>query len=143
MALAYGKTAHTFQGQTVGPVPPGRPENAIKKIIVDPGTRGFEGENVGLFYQLLSRATTIGHPEDKLSSAIYFDGNNFNQHRFENLTMKNEKEMYKMASLRKQWVDYLRRNIQPRGTWSKEEMNDLFHWANSTVICSTKLAETI
>ena len=96
-----------------------------------------------MFYQLLSRATTIGHPEDKLSSAINFDGNNFNQHRFENLTMKNEKEMYKMASLRKQWVDYLRHNIQPRATWSKEEMNDLFHWANSTVISSTKLNETI
>ena len=25
LALAYGKTAHTFQGQTVGPVPEGRP----------------------------------------------------------------------------------------------------------------------
>ena len=52
LALAYGKTAHTFQGQSVGPVPPGRPVNAIQKIIVDPGKREFEGNNVGLFYQL-------------------------------------------------------------------------------------------
>jgi hypothetical protein len=37
LALAYGKTAHTFQGQNVGPVQPGRPENPIKRIIVDPG----------------------------------------------------------------------------------------------------------
>ena len=38
-SLAYGKTGHTFQGQTVGPVPPGRAENAINRIIVEPGIR--------------------------------------------------------------------------------------------------------
>jgi hypothetical protein len=61
LALAYGKTLHTLQGQNVGPAGPECPENAIQKIIVDPGTRKFEGVNVGLFYQLLSRATTIGN----------------------------------------------------------------------------------
>lgn len=143
LALAYGKTAHTFQGQTVGPVPPGRPPNPIKKIIVDPGDRGFEGKNVGLFYQLLSRATTIGVPHDKLSSAIYFDGSNFNRKRFENLTMKNEKEMYKMAMLRKTWVSYLRKYTLPRECWTELNMKDIFHWAESTVIRSNQLTAII
>ena len=143
LALAYGKTAHTFQGQTVGPVPPGRPENTIQKIIVDPGTRRFEGQNVGLFYQLLSRATTIGIPEDKLSSAIYFDGSNFNRQRFENLTMKNEQEMYRMAVLWKQWVEYLQKHIIPKRFWCEEEINDLFSWAKSTIISRKQLAMII
>ena len=50
LTLAYGKTAHTFQGQNVGPVPAGRPKNAIPEIICDPGTRRFEGFHCGLFY---------------------------------------------------------------------------------------------
>jgi len=108
LALAYGKTAHTFQGQNVGPVQAGRPENPIKCILVDPGKWQFESQSVGLFYQLLSRATTIGDQDDKLSSAIYFNGQNFSRRRFENLTMKNEKEMYKKAKLRKDWVELLK-----------------------------------
>ena len=141
LALAYGKTAHTFQGQNVGPVPLGRPENPIKKIIVDPGTRSFEGNNVGLFYQLLSRATTIGNREDKLSSAIYFDGERFSRSRFEKLTMKNAKEMYKKAALRKDWVEYLRKNEVKKGKWRMKEMDDLFAWANTVKFDDNDLAK--
>jgi PIF1-like helicase len=143
LALAYGKTAHTFQGQNVGPVPEGRPRNAIQKIIVDPGTRQFEGANVGLFYQLLSRATTIGTPGDKLSSAIYFDGKNFCRHRFENLTMQNANQMYKMAYMRKDWIDYLRENEIQKGQWSSESMQEIFDWANMTRISRARLTEII
>lgn len=143
LALAYGKTAHTFQGQNVGPVSEGRPENMIKKIIVDPGKRAFEGQNVGLFYQLLSRATTIGNREDKMSSAIYFAGDNFSRKRFQNLAMKTEKEMYKKAALRKDWVDYLRQNEVPKGQWLAEEMDELFKWVNDTRIDSPQLENII
>jgi hypothetical protein len=134
LALAYGKTAHTFQGQNVGPVPAGRPENPIKKIVVDPGKREFEGQNVGLFYTLLSRATTIGDQNDKLSSAIYFDGPNFSRGRIENLTMKTNKEMYKVAMLRKNWVTYLHKNEIKKGQRTKMEIKELFQWAKVTVI---------
>ena len=143
LALAYGKTAHTFQGQNVGPVPPGRPENPIKKIIVDPGTRIFESKNVGLFYQLLSRATTIGERNDKLSSAIYFEGGNFSKHRFFNLSMKNEKEMYVMAQLRDDWVQYLRQHELSKGRWTHQQMQHIFDWANNTTINDDELCEII
>jgi PIF1-like helicase len=139
LALAYGKTAHTFQGQNVGPVSPGRPENPIKRIIVDPGKRQFEGQNVGLFYQLLSRATTIGDTDDKLSSAIYFDGPHFSRRRFEKLTMKNDKEMYKKAKLRKDWVEYLRQHEVQKGQWTEQEMEELFEWTNKTQISNDDL----
>ena len=59
LTLAFGKTVHTFQGQNAGPVDDDKPPNAVQRIICDPGTRAFEGINIGLFYTILSRATTI------------------------------------------------------------------------------------
>ena len=132
LALAYGKTAHTFQGQNVGPVAPGRPENPIKRIIVDPGTREFEGKNVGLFYQLLSRATTIGNREDKMSSAIYFQGQNYTRARFQNLTIGAKNQPYKKAELRRKWVQYLHDHRIRNNRWTEEEMQQVFCWANET-----------
>ena len=74
--LAYAKTIHTIQGYNVGPTQPGTPNNAIQRIICDPGTKTFEHQNPGLFYTLITRPTTMGDPGDKFSSAIYFNGNN-------------------------------------------------------------------
>jgi hypothetical protein len=143
LSLAYGKTAHTFQGQNVGPVAPGRPKNPIQRIIVDPGTRKFEATNVGLFYQLLSRATTIGDQGDKLSSAIYFDGPNFSEERFKNLTMSVKNEIYKKAELRQEWVKNLRTNEVKNQAWNNEKMQILFKWAIHTRIDSVNLMEII
>ena len=143
LALAYGKTAHTFQGQNVGPVPFGRPANPIQKIIVDPGTRQFEASSVGLFYQLLSRATTIGTQADKTSSAIYFDGPNFCEERFLNLTMSNKNEPYKKVLFRQKWVDYLRKNQVSNNRWADTEMEEIFGWANNTTFTSNSLSDII
>ena len=60
LALLFGQTVHTFQGQNAGKVDAGRPPNPVQCIIWDPGTRAFEDTNIGLFYTILSRATTIG-----------------------------------------------------------------------------------
>jgi hypothetical protein len=128
LILAYGKTVHTFQGQTVGPAAPGRPENPIKRIIVEPGTRTFEGNNVGLFYTAMSRATTIGNPDDKMSSAIYFDGPNFSKQRITNLTRQQNGAMYHKAYLRQRWVKFIRDNNVNRKQYTKSEMDKLFDW---------------
>ena len=37
LQLAFGKTIHTFQGQSVGKVQPHQPKNQFQRIIVDPG----------------------------------------------------------------------------------------------------------
>ena len=71
LRLAFAQTIHTFQGQNAGPVEPGQTPNAVHKLVCDPGTQRFEGNVVGLFYTLLSRATTFGNEQDKFSSAIY------------------------------------------------------------------------
>jgi hypothetical protein len=61
------KTIHTFQGQTVGPAAPGRPENPITRILDNPGDQTFEGNNIGLFYTAVSQTTTIGSPNENLA----------------------------------------------------------------------------
>lgn len=132
LELAYGKTVHTFQGQNVGPVPKGRPENAIQKIIVEPGNRQFEGNNVGLFYTTASRATTIGSASDKMSSAIYFDGPDFSRDRITNLTKEKTGRLYKKAGLRKNWVSYMRSNSKVRHRKTDVEMESLFKWVKCT-----------
>ena len=143
LVLAFGKTAHTFQGQNVGPLPPARPQNTIQQIIIDPGTRTFEGINCGIFYQCSSRGTTMGDREDKLSSAIYFDGPNFGPHRFQDLTMSKSKKMYKKAMLRKKWVSYLRQNALPNHQWTEDVMEEMFTWAmNMRLTNLTEIVES-
>jgi hypothetical protein len=80
LSLAYSKIGHTFQGQTCGP---GHP---IPCIIVQPGTIKMERTCPGLLYMFLSRATTIGTPEDRSTSAIFFFTNELTKKRIQNLT---------------------------------------------------------
>ena len=143
LSLAYGKTVHTFQGQSVGPVPPGRPENAIQRIIVEPGNRQFEGNNVGLFYTTASRPTTIGTPDNKLSSAIYFDGPDFSRKRITNLTRDNSGKLYRKAQLRQAWVKYMKNNSQNRRQYTKAEMEHLFAWVAKTRYTNAELQKII
>lgn len=117
--MAFGKTSHTFQGQSAGPVDEGKPPNAVQqRIICDPGTRAFEGNNPGLFYTILSRATTVGDYDTTLppsqhfkDSAIYFLGDNMNQTRIHNITMQKGNIPYKMVQKRTPWVNYLHSNL--------------------------------
>jgi hypothetical protein len=143
LSLAFGKTGHTFQGQTVGPVPDGKPENAIKKIIVDPGSRQFEGINCGLFYTLMGRPTTLGVREDKLSSAIYFDGDHFSRDRITNLTTGANGKPYRKALLRRAWVKYLKSNEVDSSRWTKEKQKEIFEWANETDISADMLTNIL
>ena len=131
LTLAYGRTVHTFQGQSVGPVPEGRPQNSIQRIIVEPGNRQFEGNNVGLLYTTASRPTTIGTNDDKMSSAIYFDGPYFSRARITNLTKQKGGKMYIKARLRTKWVQYLKEKSKLWIDYTEIQMNDLFAWISN------------
>jgi hypothetical protein len=84
LSLAYAKTGHTFQGQSAGP------EHAIPCIIIQPGTLKMERLCPGLLYMFISHGTTIGTPEDRSSSAIFFTTDELTRDRTQNLT-KNQK----------------------------------------------------
>ena len=50
LSLSCGVTAHTFQGQSAGPVDEGQPKNAVDCVVFYPGNNKFEGNNPGLLY---------------------------------------------------------------------------------------------
>jgi hypothetical protein len=143
LTLAYAKTIHTFQGQTVGPAAPGRPENPIKRIPVDPGNQTFKGNNIGLFYTAVSRTTTIGNPNDNLSSAIYFHGPHFSKDRITNLTKGKSGVMYKKPVLRKKWVRFMKERNKNHKHYTKEETKLLFDWISNTTIKNTDLSKIV
>ena len=74
LSLAFGKTIHSFQGASVGKKAPERPDNAFKRIVRDPGTRQFESINPGIFYTLLSRATTFGEEKNQKHQQYFLKG---------------------------------------------------------------------
>ena len=71
MTLAFGKTIHSFQGYNVGPTRKNQPKNPFQSIVVDPGSRSFEANSLGLFYSVSSRVSTLGLPLDLTTSALF------------------------------------------------------------------------
>ena len=134
LAVAYGKTAHTFQGQSVGPVDPGRPKNAIRRIVVHPGSSRFENNNPGLSYMMATRATTIGNAIDPMSSALYYASLDATPSRLRNPTLKaDKKDECTKVKLRRRWVEHLEKHRMEL-CYSKEQMEEVFHWANTTSV---------
>jgi hypothetical protein len=131
---AFGKTCHTFQGQNAGPVLENQPANTVLRIVCDPGNRGFEGINPGLFYTLMSRATTLGTPDDVRSSAIYFCGDDMTPGRVLFIDRKKEgggRKLYDKAELRSAWVSQLKRGRHRSGI-DEAELETLFKFFNET-----------
>ena len=69
----------------MGKTAPERPDNAFEKIVGDPGARQFEFINPGLFYTLLSKATTFGKARNQ-KHWQYFKGKNINIERVKDIT---------------------------------------------------------
>ena len=137
MTLAYGKTAHTFQGQSAGP------EHPVQVIIVQPGSRQFEGTCPGLFYVMLSRATTIGNRQDRADSAIFFHTNEMNYDRITNITMnKTQNTPFKKVQDRNRWIQHLNKHIK-NNQFTTTDKNAIISWASTTRITHSHLSEII
>ena len=100
LTLAFGKTIHSFQGQNVGPTLPHQPENPIQTIVVDPGTRAFEGSSPGLLYSIISRSTTLGYLHDIFTSPLFFTGFNMTTQRLQHITLRKDGRTYGKVLLR-------------------------------------------
>ena len=132
LALAYGYTLHSFQGMNVGKC------SNIPYIIGEPGNRGFEGINPGIFYTLLSRATHIGSKDDRTKSAIFLDGPNMTGDRIRDLTHslnggKGRGKEYEKVAKRRKWVEYLTKHIITIQL-SEADKNTLIEWATQSEI---------
>lgn len=141
LLLSYGMTAHTFQGQSAGPVDEGQPKNAVDCIVLDPGDNKFEGNNPGTLYMGVSRATTMG--TGSLDSALYFTGRNMNRYRVLNLKLKrDDKTPYKKVRLRDSWVAHLDANTVIL-SWTEEEKRSLLDWANTFTMSTSDLEKAL
>ena len=131
LAVSFGKTIHSFQGASVGKIQPGRPDNAYHRLVGDPGTRNFEANNPGLFYTLLSRATTLGEEENPETSAIFFKGVNMILQRIDKITCKQGKEggIYKKIEKIRNWVAYLTKHTMPRA--KEEDIGEMIRWTEA------------
>lgn len=136
LSLAYAKTGHTFQGQTVGP------GYVIPCIVVHPGKKKMELNCPGLMYMFISRATTIGTPENRNDSAIFFCSNDMNRDRISNMTKTQKGEEGIKIKHRRKWISFLRRNLH-HITVSQSERKKLIDWVETTKISSDVVMEII
>ena len=127
--LSFARTLHKFQGKTVGP------DHPVKYMVFEPGTSTFEGNNPGLLYTGLSRATTLGNGNIN-ESALYLTGTNANEDRFCNLVHYRQKhkknEKYIAIRRRDNWLNFLEE--KRRGTHfhvSEEIRIDMDNWLNT------------
>ena len=144
LELSFGMTLHTFQGQSAGPVDEGQPPTAVDRVIVEPGTRTFEGNNPGTAYMALSRATTMG--TGNLDSAIYFTGPNMNKGRV--LDIKHQqsatgiRKLYKKIALREKWMARLEKNMI-RPNYTTEYIEDVKNWCHQYRMSTKELDKVL
>jgi hypothetical protein len=91
----------------------------------------------------VTRTTTIGNPNDNLSSAIYFHGPHFSKDRITNLTKGKSGVMYKKAVVRKKWVRFMKERNKNRKHYTKEETKLLFDWISNTAIKNMDLSKIV
>ena len=140
LKIAYGRTLHTFQGQTAGPVPKGKTKNAVQTIIVHPGPKSFETINPGLMYMALSRATQLDTGEGRLDSAIYFSSWDMDPYRLKSMTCNYHGEEYYKPKMRRKWITKLEKNTR-RTKMKKSRRKEILSWATSTKISRQVLAK--
>ena len=109
---AWARTIHTTQSLQAGPSKDNK-KCHFKKLIGNPGSIDFEKRVPGLFYVLLSRATTIGRLDGKQDdSALYFFGCNMCEDRIINLIKNKDGSTSKAIKKRNLWVRYLNSRLK-------------------------------
>lgn len=138
LRLAFAKTIHSYQGQSAGPTGPGQPENYVKRLVINIGTRQFEGNNPGLSYTALGRATQLGDPNDIMTSALFFDGPDMRPSRMLNITLRADGKIYRKVENRDKWVKFLESKTISSGIYGTEK-DELFHWAKTFRPCKDEI----
>ena len=142
LVLAWAITVHRFQGQSAGPVDPGKIPNSYDCIVCDPHDTTAERNHLGVFYTAISRATTLGD-DNGLNSAFYFIGNNVTQERFQNIGRKQGSRDYFQSYVRRsKWVTMLKQNTYSPNI-TEEQSRELGRWARTTILSPETLANLL
>jgi hypothetical protein len=131
LQLCYAKTIHKFQGQSAGPVALNQQPNPHQRIVINLGTRQFEGAHPGLTYTGLSRGTTLGISNDISTSAVFFDGPDIYPARFTDISRSpTTGQEYKLVQMRSQWVSFLANHTIVSG-FSENDILTIFSWVQT------------
>ena len=142
LVLAWAITVHRFQGQSAGPVDPGKIPNSYDCIVCDPHDTTAERNHLGVLYTAISRATTLGD-DNGLNSAFYFIGNNVTQERFQNIGRKQGSRDYFQSYVRRsKWVTMLKQNTYSPNI-SQAKTDELRTWADTTRLSHAALANLL
>lgn len=142
LILAWAITIHRFQGQSAGPVDPGKIPNPYECIICDAHDISAEQVHLGLFYTAASRATTLGGANG-LNSAIYFTGKDFTRERITNIGKKSHgRDYYASFVKRAKWVSILDDNTFVP-SWPQSKRRKLVQWAQTTQFDSNHVQNMI
>lgn len=123
LQLAFARTLHKFQGQTVGP------GHNNQCMVFNPGTPRFEGSNPGLFYVGLSRVTTLGSSIN--DSSFYLAGPHADLDRLtDQIHFRCSKNReYARVSQRSKWIHYLdKKEHNTHIEYSSQQNADLLLW---------------
>ena len=131
LLLAFGRTTHSSQGMSVGKTRKGQCKNMLERCVVDIGEARFENNAPGLLYTALSRATTIGQPDDIMSSAIYFEGCHMSVERLRNVNSR-LKLSNEAVKKRRNWVRYLNKHVKELTEEEVADMDTTAQWIEET-----------
>jgi hypothetical protein len=133
---------HRFQGQSAGPVDEGKIPNSCEVIIADPDTSKAENNALGLFYTILSRATTLGN-DDGTGSALYFSGPTLTEERVTFLGQKKNSRDFCIPFLqRAEWSDHLKKGID-KMKFRKRHQLAMIRWCLTTRFTERHLTNLI
>ena len=106
LVLAWATTLHKFQGYEAG----FEENDAINRLIINPGDHSTELKNPGMFYVAASRGKTFGKPTAEQQypkdSAIYWAGP-VSKHSIKSVKLKQNGDVSALVQKRDAWVEHL------------------------------------
>jgi hypothetical protein len=128
-------------------VDPGKPPNAVQRIICDPGSRDFEATKPGLFYTMIGRGTTIGGVAFdglRYDSSVYFYDFGYGKgplspERIVDLRRSlTTGKVYERIRARDRWMQHLKEHTHD-SNMSDKEIEQIFQWARTTKVTTNQL----
>jgi hypothetical protein len=107
-----------------------------------PRTKKKEQCCPGLLYMFASRPTTIGTPEDRSKSGLFFCSNDMNIERISNLTTTKDGEECIKIKNRTKWIAFLCKNICSINITETEKIK-LIKWVKETRITEAQVQALI
>jgi len=96
----------------------------------------------GLLYMFISRATTIGIPQNRFKSALFFCNNNMNKARISNITQTKNGTKTEKNKKRRKWIKHLQQHSYKIKISTNKKQN-LIKWVEKIKIPQSQIDKII